>query len=207
MLVLILHASLKRTCQFLSQLALSSRGQEGGGRVPSLELKPKWRPTFGSVRLSGKPTSCDNLTCSCPCFERAPQDHRLQPCLHRSRATKGCLVVLAGFTTTSISASFLGVHPSECKKKHGKDPHTSSDIHLRLDDSSFFPRNGRDRSYFFVDHCSQVAVNCRKNFFWRMFAVFTAGTHLTLSRVLRSCIIFCLCSSISCFLVLCSVPK
>ena len=55
------------------------------------------------------------------------------------------------------------------KKKYGKDPHTSSDSLPRLGDPPFIPKDGHNSSFFFVDDCSQIAVDCYKNFSRHLF--------------------------------------
>ena len=56
--------------------------------------------------------------------------------------------------------------PFRVPKRHGKDAHTSSVIHPCLGTSPFIPRDGRDRSFFHVDHlvhyssCAQLRRRC-----------------------------------------------
>ena len=68
-----------------------------------------------------------------------------------------------------MNASFLGVHPSECPKNTAK--------------------SGRNRSFFFVENCTQITVDCYAKSIRRVFATLTAcifvGGPCRVSSILR----------------------
>ena len=51
---------------------------------------------------------------------------------------------------------------SRVSNLHLNDWHPSCDVNPSLGDSPFIPRERHDGSFFFVNHCSQVAVSCHK---------------------------------------------
>ena len=68
---------------------------------------------------------------------------------------------------------------------HGNDPHTSSDIHPRLGDSSFVSWDPLNRPFFCSHDWSQVAVDCHRNSSWRVLTILTACRFRRNSRCTR----------------------